>query len=146
MGLSDHHGRVSEILESIDLEKGCDKNMTGLQSFNEQEPKIENIECEEITFDEGKDTIITDLLRENIEHNLTRIDEDLVDILVDLGKTNSVLNTDINEGWNVSNVGDKSLNFRQRQKKIRLICFNDYSMSEKNSEANSSITENGSLK
>ena len=64
MGLSDHHRRVSEILESIDLEKGCDKSMTGLQSFNEQEPKIENIECEQITSDEGKDAIITDLVRE----------------------------------------------------------------------------------
>ena len=63
------------------------------------------------------------MLRENIEHNLTRIDEDLVDILVDLSKTNSVLNTDINEGLNVFNVGEKSLNFRQRQKKIRLICL-----------------------
>ena len=47
------------------------------------------------------------MFRENFEQNLTRSDEDLVDILVDLGKKNRMLNTDINEGLNVSNVGDK---------------------------------------
>ena len=42
--------------------------MTGLQSFNKQEPRIKNIGCEEINF----------------EQSLTRSDEDLADILVDL--------------------------------------------------------------
>ena len=83
MGLSEHHGKVSEVYESTDLEKRCDKNMTGLQSFNEQEPITENKECEEITSEEGKDAIITGLFREKFEQNLTRSDEDLVDILVD---------------------------------------------------------------
>ena len=83
MGLSEHHRKVSEVYESTDLEKRCDKNMTGLQSFNEQEPIIENKECEEITSEEGKDAIITGLFREKFEQNLTRSDEDLVDILVD---------------------------------------------------------------
>ena len=40
---------------------------------------------------------------EKILNNLTRSDEDLVDILVDLGKKNSILNIDINEVLNVSN-------------------------------------------
>ena len=83
MGLSEHHGKVSEVYESTDLEKRCDKNMTRLQSFNEQEPIIENKECEEITSEEGKDAIITGLFREKFEQNLTRSNEDLVDILVD---------------------------------------------------------------
>ena len=81
--------------------------MTGLQSFNEQRKRIENKECEEITSKEGKDAAITGLFRENFEQNSTRSDEDLLDIFVDLGKKNSVLNVDINEGLNVSNVGDK---------------------------------------
>ena len=34
MGLSENHGKVYEIHEGTDLEKRCDKNMTGLQSFN----------------------------------------------------------------------------------------------------------------
>ena len=40
---------------------------------------------------------------EKVLNNLTRSDEDLVDILVDLGKKNSILNIDINEVLNVSN-------------------------------------------
>ena len=71
--------------------------MTGLQSFHEQEPRIKNEECKEIT-SEGKDTVIIGSLRENFEQSLTRIDEDLADILVDLGKKNIVFNIDINEG------------------------------------------------
>ena len=71
--------------------------MTGLQEFHEQEPRIENEECKEIT-SEGKDTIIIGSLRENFEQSLTRIDEDLAYILVDLGKKNIVFNIDINEG------------------------------------------------
>ena len=71
--------------------------MTGLQSFHEQEPRIENEECKEIT-SEGKYTIIIGSLRENFEQSLTRIDEDLAYILVDLGKKNIVFNIDINEG------------------------------------------------
>ena len=70
---------------------------TGLQSFHEQEPRIENEDCEEIN-SEGKDTIIIGSLRENFEQNLTRTDEDLANVLVDLGKKNIVFNIDINEG------------------------------------------------
>ena len=44
MGLREHREKVSKVHESTDLEKGCDENMTGLQSFNEQEPRIENAE------------------------------------------------------------------------------------------------------
>ena len=58
--------------------------MTGLQSFNKQEPRIKNIGCEEITSEEGEDAVITGLFRENFEQSLTRSDEDLADILVDL--------------------------------------------------------------
>ena len=71
---------------------------TGLQSFHEQEPRIENEDCEEIN-SEGKDTIIIGSLRENFEQNLTRTDEDLANVLVDLGKKNIVFNIDINEGF-----------------------------------------------
>ena len=71
--------------ESTALEKDCDEKKTGLQNFNEQEPRIKNTECEQITSKEGKDTVITGLFRENFEQNLTRSDEGLVDILVDLG-------------------------------------------------------------
>ena len=70
--------------------------MTGLQSFHEQETRIENEECKRTL--EGKDTIIVGSLRENFEQSLTRIDEDLADILVDLGKKNIAFNIDINEG------------------------------------------------
>ena len=58
--------------------------MTGLQSFYDREVRIENEDCKEIT-SEGKDTIIIGSLTENFEQNLTRSDEDLADILVDLG-------------------------------------------------------------
>ena len=85
MGLSEHHEKVSKVHEITDLEKGCDENMTGVQSFNEQEPRIENTECEEMISEEGKDVKITGLFKENFEQNLTRFDGDLVDILVDLG-------------------------------------------------------------
>ena len=71
--------------------------MTGLQRFHEQEPRIENEDCKEIT-SEGKDTIIIGSLREKFEQNLTKTDEGLADILVDLGKKNIVFNIDINEG------------------------------------------------
>ena len=54
-----------------------------LQNFNEQEPRIKNTECEETTSEEGKDAVITGFFRENFERNLTRSDEDLVDVLVD---------------------------------------------------------------
>ena len=47
MGLSEHHGKVCEIHRNTDLEKCCDENMPGPLSFNDQEPKIENKECEE---------------------------------------------------------------------------------------------------
>ena len=57
--------------------------------------------------EEGKDAVSTGLLREHFKQNLTRSDEDPVDILVDLAKKkNSVLNIDINKGLNVSDVGD----------------------------------------
>ena len=93
MGLSKHHKKVRKVHEGTTLEKGCDENMIRLQSFSEQEPRIKNTEYEEITFEGRKDAVITDF-----EQNLTRTDEDLVDILVDLGKKNSMLNIDINEG------------------------------------------------
>ena len=41
MELSEHHEKVSKVHESTYLEKGWDENMTGLQSFNDQEPRIE---------------------------------------------------------------------------------------------------------
>ena len=87
------------------MDKYCGENITEL--FNEPIPRVENKKNKEITSEEGKDGIITGLLRYNFEQNLTRRDEDLVDILVDLGKKNSVLNIDINKGLNVSDVADK---------------------------------------
>ena len=78
MGLSEHHEKVSKVHEGTALEKGCDKNMTGLQNFNEQEPRIKNTECEEITSEEGNDAVITGLFREKLQQNLTRSDEDLL--------------------------------------------------------------------
>ena len=97
--------------------------MTGLQSFYEQEPRIENKDCKEKT-SEGKDKIIIGLFRKNFEQNLTRSDEDLVNNLVDLGKKNIVLNIDINEGLNVFDVDDNFLNmFRQKYTKIKLLCL-----------------------
>ena len=42
--------------------------------------------------EERTDAIITGLLRENFEQNSTSSDEDLADILVDLGKKKRVLN------------------------------------------------------
>ena len=47
------------------------------------------------TSEEGKDAVITGLFRENFEHNLASRDKDLVDILVDLGKKNSMLNIEL---------------------------------------------------
>ena len=46
-------------------------------------------------------------MREKFELNLTRSEEDLVDILLDLGKKNGMLNIDFNEGLNMSDVADK---------------------------------------
>ena len=147
IGLSEHHKKVIKVHESTVLERACDGNMTKLQSFNEQEPRIKNTECEEITSEEGKDAVITGLFRENFEHNLTRSDEDLVDILVDLGKKNSMLNIDINEGLNVSNVGDKFPKLVPPETdQNKAAVFNDSSTSEKNSEAIGSFTEDGRLK
>ena len=84
---------------------------------------------------------------ENLLQNLTRSDEDLADILVDLGKKNSVLNIDINKGLNVSNIGDKFLKVVPPETdQNKTAVFNDSSMSEKNSEAKGSITEDGRLK
>ena len=60
--------------------------MTGPQSFNKQEPRIKNTRYEEITSEEGEDAVITGLFRENFEQSLTRSDEDIADILVDLCK------------------------------------------------------------
>ena len=118
--------------------------MPGALSFNEQEPKIENKECEEMTSEEGKGTVITGLFTENFEQNLTRRDEDLLDILVVLCKENSALNVDINDGLNVSNVGDKFPKVVPPETdQNKTAVFNDSSMSEKNSKAKSSITEDG---
>ena len=133
MGLSEHHKKVSKVHNSTDLEKCCDKHMLGPLSFNKQEPKIENKECEEITSEEGKGAIITGLFRENFEQNLTRSDEDLLDILVDLGKENSVLNVGINEGLTVSTVGDKFPKVvLPETDQNKTAVFNDSSMSDKN--------------
>ena len=144
MELSEHHEKVSKVHESTYLEKGWDENMTGLQSFNDQEPRIEKTECEEITFEEGKDAIITGLFRENFEQNLTRTDEDLVDILVDLDKKSSVLNIDINEGLSKSNVGDKFPKVAPLETdQNKTTVFNDSSTSEKNSETKGFFTEDG---
>ena len=65
MGLIEHHEKVRKAHESTALD--CDENMTGLQSFNKQEPRIKNMACEEITSEEGKDAVITGLFRENFE-------------------------------------------------------------------------------
>ena len=147
MGLSEHHQKVSKVHESTALEKGCDKNMTEFQSFNEQEPRIKNTEYQETTSEEGKDAFITGLFREDFEQNLTRSDEDLVDTTVDLGKKNSMLNIDINEVLNVSNVGDKFRKLVPPEKyQNKNAVFNDFSTSEKNSEAIGSFTEDGHLK
>ena len=147
MGLSEHHQKVSKVHESAALEKGCDKNMTEFQSFNEQEPRIKNTEYQETTSEEGKDAFITGLFREDFEQNLTRSDEDLVDTTVDLGKKNSMLNIDINEVLNVSNVGDKFRKLVPPEKyQNKNAVFNDFSTSEKNSEAIGSFTEDGHLK
>ena len=86
VSVSEHHLKVNKVHETTNLEKSCDKNMAGLQSFNVQEPRIENAECENITSEEGRDAIITGFFRENFDQNLTRSDKDLVDILVALGK------------------------------------------------------------
>ena len=147
MGLSEHHQKVSKVHESTALEKGCDENMTEFQSFNEQEPRIKNTEYQETTSEEGKDAFITGLFREDFEQNLTRSDEDLVDTTVDLGKKNSMLNIDINEVLNVSNVGDKFRKLVPPEKyQNKNAVFNDFSTSEKNSEAIGSFTEDGHLK
>ena len=75
--------KVSKTCDSTGLGKHCNENMTGLQSFHEQEVRIENEDCKEIT-SEGKDTTIIDSLTENFEQNLTRSDKNLADILVNL--------------------------------------------------------------
>ena len=60
---------------------------------------------------------------------------------------NSVLNIDINEGLNVSNVGDKFPKVVLSEKDHNKIAvFNDSSTSEKKSEAKGCFTENGRLK
>ena len=147
IGLSEHHKKVIKVHGSTVLKRGFDGNMTGLQSFIEQEPRIKNTECQEITSEEGKDAVIFGLFRENFEHNLSRSDEDLADILVDLGKKNSMLNMDINEGLNVSNVGDKfSKLVPPEPNQNKTAVFNDSSTFKKNSEDIGSFTEDGCLK
>ena len=131
----------------MDLEKHCDKNMRGLQSVHEQKPRIENKEYEEITFEDGKDAISIGSLRENFEQCLTKSDEDLVDVLVDLCKKNSVRNIDINKGLNISNVGDQFPKvFPPETDQNKTAVFNDSSMPEKKSKAKGSVTEDGHLK
>ena len=67
--------------------------------------------------------------------------------MVDLGKKSRMLNIGINEGLNVSNVGDK---FPKRilpeTDKNKTAVLNDSSTSEKNSEVIGSFTEDGRLK
>ena len=143
MGLSEYHGKVIKVHRGTDLEK-CDKNMSGPLSFNKWEPENGNKECEEIRSEERKDAVITDLFRENFDQDLTRSDEDLLDILVDLGKENSVLKVGINEGLNGSNVGDKFPKVVPPETdQNKTAVFNDSSMSERDSKAKSSITEDG---
>ena len=106
--------------------------MAGLQCFNEQDRRIKNTEYDEITSEEGKDAVITGLFKEHFEQNLTGSDEDLVDVLVNLGKKNRIVNIDINEGLNVSNVGvkfPKIVPLKSDQNKNVLI--NNWSASEK---------------
>ena len=106
--------------------------MTTLQIFHEQEVRIENEDFSEITA-KGKDTIIIGSLRRHFEHNLTSSDEDLVDILVDLGKKNIVFNIGINEELNVSDVGDKFPKvFRSETDQNKTAPFKDFTMSKKN--------------
>ena len=49
--------KVSKVYESTGLWKHCNESMTGLQSFHEQEVRIENEDCKEI-ISEGKIAII----------------------------------------------------------------------------------------
>ena len=87
------------------------------------------------------------MFRENFEQNLTRSDEDLAHIFVDLAKKNNMSNIDIDEGLNVCNVGDKFPKLvppETDQNKTAI--FNDSSTSGKNSEAIGSFTEDGRLK
>ena len=72
------------------------------------------------------------MLRENFEQNLTRSDEDLAHIFVDLGKKNNMSNIDINEGLNVSNVSDKFPKLAPPETdQNKTAIFNDSSTSEK---------------
>ena len=67
--------------------------------------------------------------------------------MVDLGKKNSVLNIDINEGLNVSNVGDKFPKVASPETdQNKTAVFNHSSMPEKTSEAKDSCTEDDRLK
>ena len=76
------------------------------------------------------------LVVKKIEQNLTRGDEDLVDILVYLGKKNIVLNIDVTIVLNVPDVGDKFPKVVPPETDQNTTAvFNDFSMSEKNSEA-----------
>ena len=105
--------------------------MTGLQSFHDQEVRIENEDSKEIT-SEGKDTIIIGSLGGNFEQDLTRNDEDLVDILVDLGKKNIVFSIDINEGLNVSDVDDKCPKvFWPETDQNKTAAFKDFKMNQR---------------
>ena len=105
--------------------------MTGLQSFHDREVRIENEDCKEIT-SEGKDTIIIGSLGGNFEQDLTRNYEDLVDILVDLGKKNIVFSIDINEGLNVSDVGDKCPNvFWPETDQNKTAAFKNFTMNQR---------------
>ena len=71
-------------------------------------------------------------MRENSEKNLTRIKEDLVGILVDLGKKSIAFNIDINKGLNVSDVGDKFPEVVPPETdQNKTTVFNELSMSEK---------------
>ena len=120
--------------------------MTRLQIFHEQEVRIENEDCNEIT-SEAKNTIIIGSLRRHFEQNLTSSDENLVDILVDLGKKKIVFNIGINEELNVSDAGDKFPKvFRPEADQNKTAAFKDFTMSKKNQRLKGSITEDGHLK
>ena len=71
-------------------------------------------------------------LRQNFDQNLTRSDEDLVNILVDLGKKNIVFNIDISEGLNVFDACDKFAEvFRPETDQNKTAAFKDFTMSKK---------------
>ena len=74
-------------------------------------------------------------------------DEDLVDILVDLGKKNRMINIDNNEGLNVPNAGDKfSKLLAPEIEQNKTAVLNDSSTSEKKFRGHMFLYRKWSLK